>query len=132
MVAAESPLQGVLQCWDLPPKLAPGQLCESVGIPAAGHQRQEHVPTGLAQDVRRHRRQLDPGVLQDLVEALDLPSPLLCLGSAVAREVAKLPDRLGRHKARPHQPVLHQLGDPLRVLHVGLASGHVAHVAGVE
>jgi hypothetical protein len=66
-----------------------------------------------------------PGVLQDLVQPLDLSAAFLDLGLAVAGQLAQLPDRAGWHEAGPDQPVLDQLGDPGRIGHVGLAAGHV-------
>src|SRR6266508_845627 len=38
-----------------------------------------------------------PGVLQDLIQPLDLPAALLDLGLAVAGQVAQLPDQLVEH-----------------------------------
>src|SRR5215218_5513424 len=51
---------------------------------------------------------------------------------AIAGRVAQLADRLRRHEARPQQAVLEQLAEPLGVLHVGLAPGHVLDVLGVD
>jgi len=73
-----------------------------------------------------------PGVLQDLVQPLDLPTALLDLGLAVAGQLTQLADRAGRHEAGADQPVLDQLGDPGRVGHVGLAAGHVVQVRRVQ
>jgi hypothetical protein len=73
-----------------------------------------------------------PGVLQDLVQPLDLPAALLDLGLAVAGQLAQLPDRLGRHEAGADQAVLDQLGDPGGVGHIGLATRHVVHVRRVQ
>jgi hypothetical protein len=39
-------------------------------------------------------------------------------------QVPQRPNRLGRHEARPQQPSLKQLAQPLGVLDVGLASGN--------
>ena len=51
--------------------------------------------------------------------------------SAVAQQLAQLPQRPGRHEALGDQAVPHQIGDPLGILHVGLAPRHVADVPGV-
>src|SRR6266508_5276851 len=56
-----------------------------------------------------------PGVLQHLVQPLDLPAALLDLGLAVAGQLAQLPDRPGRHEAGADQAMLDQLTDPGRV-----------------
>src|SRR5215207_3357358 len=62
--------------------------------------------------------------------------PPLCaprfLSRAVAGEVPKLPDLFRWHEAGAHQPVLHKLADPLGVLDVGLPTGDVLEVPGVE
>jgi len=60
-----------------------------------------------------------PGVLQDLVQPLDLPAALLDLGLAVAGQLAQLADRAGRHKAGTDQTVLDQLADDLQPLLAG-------------
>jgi hypothetical protein len=51
--------------------------------------------------------------------------------AAIAQQFAQLAQWGGRHKALGDQPVADQIGDPLGVLHVGLAPGHVADVTGV-
>ena len=51
--------------------------------------------------------------------------------AAVAQQLAHLPQRLGRHETFGDQPVPDQIGDPLGILHVGLAPRHIADVSGV-
>jgi hypothetical protein len=51
--------------------------------------------------------------------------------AAVAQQLAQLPQRPGRHEALGDQPVPDQIGDPLGILHVGLAPRHIADVPGV-
>jgi len=46
---------------------------------------------------------------------------------AVTHQLAQHPDVRGWHEARAHQSMADQVGDPLCVLHVRLASGHVTH-----
>jgi hypothetical protein len=75
---------------------------------------------------------LIPASSQDLVQPLDLPAAFLDLGLAVAGQLAQLPDRAGRHKAGPDQPVLDQLGDPGRIGHVGLTPRDVVQVGRVQ
>ena len=51
--------------------------------------------------------------------------------TAVAQQLAQLPQRPGRHEALGDQAVSNQIGDPLGILHIGLAPRHVADVPGV-
>ena len=72
---------------------------------------------------------LMPGVLEDLVQPRGLALAVVDLRLAIAGQVPQRADRLGRHEARPQQPGLQQLAQPLRVLDVGLASRDLLHVA---
>jgi hypothetical protein len=116
VVGAELPGQGLLQGRDLLPQLPPGQVGQDLGVAGPLHQRLQHGPPGDPEEIGGHRGEIHPRVLQDLVEALGLPDPLLDLGLAVAGEVAELPDGLGRDERGADQPVLHELGDPAGVL----------------
>ena len=49
----------------------------------------------------------------------------------MTHQLAQVADRGRRHEAAGDQAVADQLGDPLGVLHVGLAAGHVLDVVGV-
>ena len=51
--------------------------------------------------------------------------------TAVAQQLAQLPQRPGRREALGDQAVSNQIGDPLGILHIGLAPRHVADVPGV-
>lgn len=95
-------------------------------------ERLEHRPPGDAEHLGGDRGELDPSVLEDLLQPLHLARALLDLRLAVADEVAKLALRARRHEARPHEPMLDQLADPLRVLDVALAAGHVAQMPRVQ
>jgi len=70
--------------------------------------------------------------LEHLVEALGLPGALLDHRASIAGELSYVSDLWWRDEAGPHQPVLGQLADPLRVGHVGLPPRDVAHVPGVQ
>jgi hypothetical protein len=94
----------------------------------AGHQGFQHRPAGHTKHVGGHAGELDPSVLQDLVQPLDLPGALLDLGLAVAGEIAQLADWAGRHEAGADQPMLDQLGDPGRIGHIGLPPRDVVEV----
>ena len=81
---------------------------------------------------RRDAAELDPGVLEDLVQPRGLALAVVDLRLAIPGQVAQRADRLGRHEARLQQAGLQQLAEPLRVLDVGLASGDLLDVPGVD
>ena len=94
--------------------------------------RVEHQPRGLAEHLRGDRGQLDPRVLQRLLDALHLASAFLDLRFAVADQVTQFPQRPGRHEARSDEAVLDQLAAPLGVLNIALATGDVTQMTSVE
>jgi hypothetical protein len=76
-------------------------------------------------------RQLDVGGLQELQEPVAFGRLALHQLAAIAQQIAQIPQRPGRHEALGDQAVPHQIGDPLGILHTGLAPRHVADVPGV-
>jgi hypothetical protein len=94
-------------------------------------ERVEHRPPGDAEDIGGHAVELDPGVPKGLVQLLGL-ALLFDLGLAVAGQLADCANRLGRHEARLEQAGLQQLAQPFGVLDVGLATGDLLDVAGVD
>jgi hypothetical protein len=52
------------------------QFREDQRVALAGDEGLEHGPAGLADDVRDDRGELDPGVLQQLLQSLDLAGAL--------------------------------------------------------
>jgi hypothetical protein len=131
VVRLHPPGQRPLQLGRLVPQPPLGQRrqCPRVGL--AGGQRRQQRPPRHAPRVRRHRRQLDDHVLQQLLDAVDLARALLDQAGAVARQLAQLADRRRRDEAAADQPVLHQVQPPRAVAHVGLPAGRRLHVGGV-
>jgi hypothetical protein len=82
--------------------------------------------------VRGDAGELDAGVLEHLLQALDRARALVDLRLAQPRQIAQPADLRRRHEARPHQSVLHELADPFGVLDVGLSPGDVVQVVRVE
>ena len=76
--------------------------------------------------------QLDVGPFQRLLQPVDLGRALVHQTGAVAGQLAQLALGAVRHEAGPQQPVPQQVGDPLAVLHVGLAPGHRLDVLRVD
>src|SRR5215216_7248706 len=120
MMRGEAPLKGVLERGQLGAKAAPSQLRQYLRISGAANQRIEHRSSRSTEHAGGHGRELYPGILKHLLQALDLSRALFDLRLAVAGEVPELSDLFRRNEAGAHQPVLHQLADPLGVLDVGL------------
>jgi hypothetical protein len=119
----EAALQRFLERGDLLAQLAAGELGEDLGVSRAGDERVEHVAAGLAQDVGGDAVELDPGVLQRLVQPVGFPRAFLDLRLAIPGQIPERADRFRRHEARPEQAGLRELAEPLGVLDVGFASG---------
>ena len=75
---------------------------------------------------------LMPASSSALCSRLTSRCALLDLRLAIARQVAQLADRLGRHEARLQQPGLGELAQPRRVGDVGLAARDLLDVPGVD
>jgi len=82
--------------------------------------------------IRHDGRELDVRILQHCLNAVGDASALLDEMHAIACEVAPLSLRGGGDEAPTHQPMAQQLGQPLGVLDIGLASGHGLDVGGVD
>jgi hypothetical protein len=109
----------------------PREIGHRLGRGLAGNQRLEHQHPGHPEHIAGHAGQLDVGRLQQLQQPIALSRLAFDELAAVAHQLAQLAKRLGRNKALRDQAVPDQVGDPFGILHVGLASGHVADVAGV-
>lgn len=132
MMLIEPPRERLSQVGEPAAHPVTGEVLHHHRAPLPGDQRAEHGPRGPTGDVRRHHRQLDRGVLQQLLQPARVTRAVPHHLQAVAGQVAQLTDLRRRHKRRTQQPMLEQLGDPLRVLHIGLATRHRLHVSGVE
>jgi hypothetical protein len=130
-MVGEAPLERFAERGDLLAQRSLGELGQDLGVMGAGDQRVEHLAGGHAEHLGGDRGELDPGVLQGLLDTLHLAGAFLDLCLAVADQVTQFPQRPGRHEARPDEPVLDQLTAPLGILDVAFASGDVAQVASV-
>jgi hypothetical protein len=110
---------------------AVGQGRQSAGVGFAGDQRFDHPTTGQTHDVGDDRVELDVGVLQRLLQALDVAAALAHQLLAGAQQAAHLLGLLVRHETAPDQAVREKVGQPAGVVHVGLASRHVFDMRGV-
>jgi hypothetical protein len=75
-----------------------GHLGQHLRVAFAVDQRRQHRPPGDPKDVGGHRRQLDPGVFELLLQPLRLAGAFGGQGGPVAGQIPQLPDRLRRHE----------------------------------
>jgi hypothetical protein len=133
VMVAEAADKGLLQQTPLGAQPGPGQLGQDLGVALPGHQRGQHGPAGDPKDVAGDHRQLDLGVLQQLLHPLLLRGPPRHQIGAVAGQVPQAADRRWRDEAGPQQLPLGDLGEPDRVQPVGLGPpGKVLDVFGVD
>jgi len=132
VVIAEPTGQCLGQRRDLHPELAHGQVRQHTRVTFPGDHRPQDRPPGPAGDVRCDDGQLDPCVLQHLLQTLRLAGAFPGDRGPGPGEVTQMPDRLGRDERGPDQPVRRQLGQPGGVRDIGLAAGQVLGVSGID
>jgi hypothetical protein len=108
------------------------QLGQLLGIALAGDQGFDHPAARQAHDIGDGRIELDVGVFQGLLQALDMPAALPCQLLAGAQQVAHLLGLLIRHKATVDQAMGQQISQPSGVVDVGLAPRHVRNMCRVR
>jgi hypothetical protein len=119
----EMPGQRLGQGRDLGAHLAAGQFGQHRRITLAGDQRVQHRPRRDRGQARGDHRQLDRRVLQHQLQPGGLPGAIAHQLHPVAGQHPQPSDVGRRHEARPDQPALQQLGDPLRVPHIRFRRG---------
>jgi hypothetical protein len=132
MVPIETADEGLAQVADLGPHPGHGHLREDLRVAFTIDERLDHPPARLALDVGGDRVELDPSVLQQLLEPLGLPTPLGDGPGPIPGQVPQPADVSGRHEAAPQQTALEQLAQPGRVTGVGLAARQVLHVPSIR
>jgi hypothetical protein len=115
VVVTEVAGQRLHQLWDLRAHPGLGHLGEHLRVAFAVDQRGQHRPPGDPEDVGGHRRQLDPGVFEFLLQPLRLSAAFGQQCAPVAGQVSQLPDRLRRHERGPQKPALTHLAQPGRI-----------------
>ena len=108
------------------------QSRQSSGLGFTGDQRFDHAPAGQTDDVGDRPLELDIGVLQRLLQPLDMAAALAHQLLAGAQQIAHLLGLLIRYEATADQAVCQEIGRPRRVVHVSLAPRHVLNVSGVR
>jgi len=133
MVVIETAVERLQQRRPLGVELPAGQVGKDLWVPFAGDEGFDHRSGRHPQQVRRHRRQLDQGVLEQLLEALLVSGPLLDELGPQPGVVPQHPDLPGRNEARAEHAPLAEFGQPHRVELVGLgAASHLFDVTGVD
>ena len=74
-MVGEPPGERLLQPGGLASHRPTGHVGQNLRVPLPGDQRGHHLPTGHPEDIAGHHRQLDLGVLQQLLDPLLLRRP---------------------------------------------------------
>ena len=115
--------------WGLDPAMS--ERGQGIGIALARDQSLDHRAARQPDNVRDHRVELDVGILQRLLQALDMAASLTNELLAGAQQAAQFL-RLGvRHEAAADQAMGYQIGQPGGVVDIGLAPRHVLDVPGI-
>ncbi len=92
----------------------------------------QNAPPAHAHDVRNNRDEFDVGVLQCLLNTLNVLRKLADQLCSCTSQVSQLLDRGWRHKARPDQAMRQKVGDPHCVVDVTLAAGNIADMSSIR
>ena len=127
-----APLQGLSQLgfWGLDVAMRQGRKPDRICL--ARHQGVEDRPAALAEHIGKLCIDLEVGVLQHLVNALNMTAPLAHQLLARAQKGAQVLRLTVRDETRPDQTVRQELRQPSSVADVGLAPGHVLDVRGIR
>ena len=120
VVVGEPAVQGLFQVGSAGAGPAFGQLGQCRGVALPGDQRLDHRPAGDPERVGEYRRDLDQGVLEQLLDPLLDPDTVDDQIEPGPGQVPHPAHRLGRHQRRRDHRALRQLGQPHRVDLVGL------------
>ena len=129
MVLLHPPFERQNQIVPLTAQLPSGKVRHRLGRGAALDQGLQHGAPGNPEDVAGDAGQLDVGRLQELQEPVALGRLALHQLAAIAQQLAQLALRRRRNEAL--EPMADQIGDPLGILHIGLATRHVTDMPGV-
>jgi hypothetical protein len=96
------------------------------------HQCGEDPAAGNPAEVGDHTGQFDLGVLEELLQPLDLPGAVSRDGGPGTGQVAEFTDRRRGYERGPNQPVRAEVSQPLGVGDISLAAGHSLGFPGVD
>src|SRR6266699_3470010 len=104
MMGFEVSLQSLLELSNLRAHPTTGQLGQLSGIALSRNEGFQHLPGTFPDDISDDRTQLDIGGFQDLVDAVNMPVPLLHQVGMAAHQVTQLPNGLGGMKLALSRP----------------------------
>lgn len=132
MVVPDATVEGKTQIGDLAAQAPQSQFGELFGVFLAFHDGLDHRPTRDPEDVAGHSPELDVGVFEGLVDAIDDRCAVSNELRPMAREVAQLTNRRRGHEAPTQQTMLEKLSDPFAILDVRLPTGNLLDVPGID
>src|SRR6266700_2436800 len=104
MMGFEVSLQSLLELSNLRAHPTTGQLGQLSGIALSRNEGFQHLPGTFPDYISDDRTQLDIGGFQDLVDAVNMPVPLLHQVGMAAHQVTQLPNGLGGMKLALSRP----------------------------
>jgi autotransporter passenger strand-loop-strand repeat protein len=128
VMLSQPPMQGIMEVLAGRLDAPAGQRRQLVGVAHASDHGFDHAPAAGAQNVADHRVQLDVGLFERLLNALNVPRCFTHQLLAGAHQRAQFLDVFLRNKTRPDQPARQQISDPHGVVHVRLAARNALDV----
>ena len=86
------------------------------------HNRFQHLAPRHPKQIRRHTRYFDIAALAQLLDAVLGPVQVLQYVHSVPCQIPQLADRPWWHPTAPQLAAIQQIGNPLRILGVGLVA----------
>ena len=91
----------------------------------------DHLLSRLAMNVGDHRGQFNVGVLEKLLEAVELGGLLLNQFLPVTGQIPKFTDGFGGDKTASDEAMAQQLGNPFTVLYVGFPARDILDISSI-
>ena len=128
VVVRQPPMQRIVELLRRRLDLLAGKIGQLARLAHPGDHRLDDPPSAGAHDIGDHRVEFDIGFRQRLLDPLHVPRLLAYQLLAGAGQRTQLLHLFGRDEARLDQPAGQKVGDPRRVVDVGLAPGDVLDV----
>jgi len=82
-------------------------------------------------DVRNHSAQFDIGILEKLLETVELRGFLLNQLLSIAGQISKLTDGFGRNETPFDKTMPKELGNPLTILNIGFSTWNILDLSSI-